>query len=136
GHLPRIRAGWKALGLLERWDVVLYQFVRFLDEGELLGMSKRHGQFIELEAVLNRVGTDVARWFFLQSGADRPLDFDLELAVKQSSENPAYYVQYAHARIASILRTAQERSLTSGGADASLLHEAGEIKVIKLLLRF
>ena len=136
GHMLRMRAGLKALGLLERWDVVIYQYVRFLHEGEILGMSKRHGQFIELEDVIDRIGVDVARWFFLQSGADRTLDFDLELAVKQSSENPAYYVQYAHARIASILRTAADRSLSSDGADASRLATPGEIALIKLLLRF
>jgi len=136
GHMLKMRAGLKALGLLERWDVVIYQFVRFVHEGEILGMSKRHGQFIELEDVIDRVGVDVARWFFLQSGADRSLDFDLELAVKQSSENPAYYVQYAHARIASIVRTAEERSLSSKDADVSLLRAPGEIALIKLLLRF
>ena len=136
GHMLKMRAGLKALGLLDRWDVVIYQFVRFLHEGEILAMSKRHGQFIELEDVIDRVGVDVTRWFFLQSGADRGLDFDLELAVKQSSENPAYYVQYAHARIASIVRTAAERSLSSKGADVSLLAEPGDIQLIKVLMRF
>ncbi len=136
GHSLRMRAAMKAFGLLDRWEVVIYQYVRFLHEGEILGMSKRKGQFILLDDVIERVGVDVARWFFLQSSADRMLDFDLELAVTQSSENPAYYVQYAHARIASIFATAAERGLTVAGADVTLLTAPGEIDIIKALLRF
>ena len=136
GHMRRMRTALTALGLVDRWDVLIYQYVKFVHEGVLMKMGKRSGQVLLLEDVIDAVGVDVARWFFLQSSADRSLDFDFELAVKQSSENPAYYVQYAHARIASIVRTAAERSLTSEGADVSLLTAPGEIQLVKLLLRF
>src|SRR5439155_498324 len=104
-HLIQMRAAMQALGLLEKFEVVLYQYVRFLHEGVLKRMGRRTGQFLLLEEVIEAVGKDATRYFFLQSSADRQLDFDLELAVQQSNENPVYYVQYAHARIASILRT-------------------------------
>ncbi len=136
GHSLRMRAAMKALGLLDRWEVVIYQYVKFLHEGTLVRMARRMGQFILLDDVIDAVGVDVARWFFLQSSADRTLDFDFELAVKHSNENPAYYVQYAHARIASIVRTAAEAGLSSEGADTSLLAAPGDIGLIKMLLRF
>ena len=136
GHSLRMRAAMKALGLLDRWEVVIYQYVKFLHEGVLTKMGKRSGRFILLDDVIDAVGLDAARWFFVQTSADRSLDFDLELAVRQSSENPVYYVQYAHARIASILRTAAERGVGSRDADVSLLVAPGEIGLIKMLLRF
>jgi len=134
-HLLQMRDAMSALGLGDRFDVVLYQFVRFLHEGEILGMSRRRGEFITLEDVLDRVGKDVTRFFLLQRGADSPLDFDLELAVQQSNENPVYYVQYAHARIASIFRTASERGMSADGADLSLLVAPGELAMVRLCLR-
>jgi arginyl-tRNA synthetase len=136
GHSLRMRAAMKALQLLDRWEVIIYQYVRFLHEGEVLGMSRRRGEFIHLDELIERVGVDVARWFFVQTSPERMLDFDLELAVSQSSENPAYYVQYAHARIASICRTAAERGIASGNAKAALLTAPAEIALIKSLLRF
>jgi arginyl-tRNA synthetase len=135
-HLIQMRAALKVLGLLERFEVVLYQYVRFLHEGVLKRMGKRSGQFLLLEDVIAAVGKDATRYFFLQSSADRQLDFDLELAIQQSNENPVYYVQYAHARIASILRTGTERGLTSEGADAALLVDQGELDLVRLCLRF
>ena len=136
GHLRRMRTALSALGLAERWDVVLYQYVRFLHEGVLLKMGKRLAQFLLLDDVIDAVGVDVARWFFLQASADRNLDFDFELAVQQSNDNPVYYVQYAHARISSIFRTAAERGLSAEGADVSLLTEPAELDLIRLVLRF
>lgn len=136
GHMRRMRTALSALGLAERWDVVLYQYVRFLHEGVLTKMGKRTGQFLLLEDVIEAVGVDAARFFFLQSGADSALDFDFELAVQQSNENPVYYVQYAHARIASIFRTATERGVTVDGADVALLKSPGEREMIRLCLRF
>ena len=136
GHLRRMRAAMKVLGLLDRWEAVLYQYVKFLHEGVLVKMGKRTGRFLLLEDVIDAVGVDAARWFLLQTGADRTLDFDFELAVQQSNENPVYYVQYAHARIASILRTAAERGLSSEGANVALLTAPAEIALIKMLLRF
>jgi arginyl-tRNA synthetase len=135
-HLIQMRAAMRALGLLERFEVVLYQYVRFLHEGVLKRMAKRSGQFLLLEDVIDAVGKDATRYFFLQSSADRQLDFDLELAVQQSNENPVYYVQYAHARIASILRTAGERGIDARGADTALLTEKGELDLVRLVLRF
>ncbi len=136
GHARRMRTATAALGLEGRWQVVLYQFVRFIHEGVLTKMGKRTGQFVLLDDVIGAVGVDVARWFFLMVSADRTLDFDLELAVQQSNENPAYYVQYAHARIASIFRTAAERGLTDDGADVALLTDDAELYLVRLMLRF
>jgi len=136
GHLRRMRTALAALGLADRWDVVLYQYVRFLHEGVLLKMGKRLAQFLLLDDVIDAVGVDVARWFFLQASADRNLDFDFELAVQQSNDNPVYYVQYAHARISSIFRTAAERGLTADGANTGLLTDPAEQDLIRLVLRF
>jgi arginyl-tRNA synthetase len=135
-HLIQMRAAMQAVGLLEKFEVVLYQYVRFLHEGVLKRMGKRTGQFLLLEDVIEAVGKDATRYFFLQSSADRQLDFDLELAVQQSNENPVYYVQYAHARIASILRTAAERGIDAGGANTALLTAKGELDLVRLVLRF
>ena len=135
-HLIQMRAAMKALGLLDRFEVVLYQYVRFLHEGVLKRMGRRTGQFLLLEEVIESIGKDATRYFFLQSSADRQLDFDLELAIQQSNENPVYYVQYAHARIASIFRTASERGITEDGADLSLLNDVGELGLVRAVLRF
>ena len=136
GHLRRMKTAFAALGLLDRWDVVLYQYVKFLHEGVLLKMGKRLAQFLLLDDVIDAVGRDVTRWFFLMASADRTVEFDFELAVQQSNDNPAYYVQYAHARIASIFRTAAERGLSSAGADVTLLTDAAELDLVRLMLRF
>ena len=136
-HLQQMKIALPVLGIdPSRFEVVLYQFVRFLKEGVLQRMGRRTGQFLLLEDVLDAVGADVTRFFLLQRGADSPLDFDFELAVQQSSDNPVYYVQYAHARIASIFRTAGERGLTPEGGDVQLLVAPGERDLIRLCLRF
>jgi arginyl-tRNA synthetase len=136
GHARRMKNAMAALGLEGRWEVLLYQFVKFLHEGLLVNMARRKGQFIRLDDVIDTVGRDAARWFFLMASADRTLDFDLELAVQQSNDNPVYYVQYAHARIASIFRTATERGLTADDADVGLLTDAAELDLVRLMLRF
>ncbi len=135
-HLVQMRAAMRALGLEDRVQVVLYQYVRFLHEGALLRMGRRLGQFITLEDVLDAAGKDATRFFLLQRSADAQLDFDFELALQQSSENPVYYVQYAYARIASIFRTAREREIGWDDADVSLLTEPAEQDLIKHCLRF
>jgi arginyl-tRNA synthetase len=136
-HLQQMRIALPVLGIdPSRFEVVIYQYVRFLHEGVLKRMGKRTGLYLLLEDVIDAVGKDVARWFFLQASPDRQLDFDFELAMQQSNENPVYYVQYAHARIASILRLAAERGIASSGADVALLTSPGEVALIKLLLRF
>ncbi|MGH2449902.1 MAG: arginine--tRNA ligase [Candidatus Limnocylindria bacterium] len=136
GHMRRMRTALAALELADRWEVVLYQYVKFLHEGALVKMAKRSGQFLLLDDVLDAVGVDAARFFLLQSSADRTLDFDFELAVQQSNENPVYYVQYAHARVSSIFRTARERGLDPSGADVSLLDGPGELELVRACLRF
>jgi arginyl-tRNA synthetase len=136
-HLQQMKIALPTLGIgPDRFEVVLYQFVRFLHEGVLVRMGRRTGQFLLLEDVLDAVGKDAARFLLLQRGADSQLDFDFELAVQQSNDNPVYYVQYAHARIASIFRTAAERGITPDGADLSALTSPGELALIKLCLRF
>ena len=132
-HLAQMKIALAGLGIdPKRFEVVLYQYVRFLKEGVLTRMGRRTGQFLLLEDVIDAVGTDVTRFFLLQRGADSPLDFDFELAVQQSNDNPVYYVQYAHARIASIFRTAAERGLTPEGGDVQLLVAPAERELIRL----
>lgn len=136
-HLQQMKIVLPVLGIApERFEIVLYQFVRFLHEGVLVRMGRRTGQFLLLEDVLEAVGKDATRFLLLQRGADSQLDFDFELAVQQSNDNPVYYVQYAHARIASIFRTAAERGITPDDADLSVLATPGELALIKLCLRF
>ncbi|MDP9252247.1 MAG: arginine--tRNA ligase [Chloroflexota bacterium] len=136
-HLLQMKIALPALGITEdRWSVLLYQYVRFLHEGVLQRMGRRTGLFLLLEDVLEAVGKDATRFLLLQRGADSQLDFDFELAVQQSNDNPVYYVQYAHARIASIFRTATERGITPDGANLSALTTPGELALIKLCLRF
>jgi arginyl-tRNA synthetase len=136
-HLKQMRIALPVLGIdPSRFEVVIYQYVRFLHEGVLTRMGRRTGLFLLLEDVVEAVGADVTRWFFLQTSPERTMDFDFELAVQQSNENPAYYVQYAHARIASVFRTAAERGLSPEGADVSLLTAPAEIALIKTLTRF
>ena len=107
GHVPRMKGAVEALGYKrEQLDVVIMQLVRLLSGEETLRMSKRAGQYITLRELIDEVGKDAARFFFIMRAADSHLDFDLDLAKSQSSDNPVYYVQYAHARICSILRQA------------------------------
>ena len=136
GHARRMRTAMAALGLDAKWDVVIYQFVKFLHEGVLVKMGKRTGQFLLLEDLLDAVGVDAARFFLLMSGADRGLDFDFELAVQQSNENPVYYVQYAHARIASVFRNAREAGIGWDDADLTLIDEPGALELVRACLRF
>ena len=113
GYIARLKAGIKAMGKdPDKFDVLLIQLVNLLRGGKQVAMSTRSGEFIELSEVCNEVGVDATRFFFLTRRSDSQLDFDLDLAKSQSSDNPVYYVQYAHARIASILREFEAR----GGA--------------------
>ncbi|MBR1602935.1 MAG: arginine--tRNA ligase [Synergistaceae bacterium] len=113
GYIARLKAGIKAMGKdPDKFDVLLIQLVNLLSGGKQVAMSTRSGEFIELSEVCNEVGVDATRFFFLTRRSDSQLDFDLDLAKSQSSDNPVYYVQYAHARIASILREFEAR----GGA--------------------
>ncbi len=136
GHVSRVKAAVEAVGGdPEALDVLLYQLVTLRRGTEIVPLSKRAGEIVTLGDVIDEVGRDATRYFFLTTGANQTMDFDLELAKKQSDENPVYYVQYAHARIASILARASEESLTSEGADTALLtHEAEQALLRSLLL--
>ncbi|HLX36099.1 MAG TPA: arginine--tRNA ligase, partial [Candidatus Limnocylindrales bacterium] len=112
GTVARVRNAAEAMGYdKEAVRMLLIAWVRFIVDGVEVSMSKRAGTFITLDQLLDEVGVDAARWFFASRGPTSGIDFDIELAKKQSSENPVYYVQYAHARIASILRRAAEAGL-------------------------
>jgi arginyl-tRNA synthetase len=107
GYLPRMRAAIEALGFDPgRFEARIMQLVRIVERGERARMSKRRGEFVTLDELVTDIGVDAARFFMLQRSHDTALDLDLELARRQSQDNPVYYVQYAHARIASILRKA------------------------------
>ena len=121
GYIPRMKAGVEAIGKsADDLDVLLIQLVNLMRDGHPVAMSTRSGEFVMLKEVLDEVGVDATRFFFLMRRSDSPLDFDLELAKKQGSDNPVYYVQYAHARICSILREWEAR-----GGDMSRLGPDG-----------
>jgi arginyl-tRNA synthetase len=114
GTIARLRNAAEALGFdPQRVVVLLIAWVRFVRDGQEMSMSKRSGEFITLDELLSEVGVDAARWFFASRAPSTGIDFDIELARKQSNENPVYYVQYAHARISSILRKAAGEGLTA-----------------------
>lgn len=137
GYIARTKAAVAALGYdPDRLDVLIYQVVRLFSGGELVMMSKRRGDLVPLSELVQEVGKDASRFFLLMRSADSPLDFDLELAKSQSSENPVYYVQYAHARICSILRSAEENGIAIPSAedvDLSLIDHPSEIDLVKKL---
>jgi arginyl-tRNA synthetase len=120
GTVARLRNAAAAMGYeREAVQMLLMAWVRFVRDGVEVSMSKRAGEFITLDDLLAEIGVDAARWFFAARGHTSGIDFDIELAKKQSAENPVYYVQYAHARIASILRKAAEAGLAPAGTRAS-----------------
>ncbi len=135
GHVPRMKAAIAALGYdPDRLQVLLYQYVRLKRGGESLRMAKREGTFVTARELFDEVGRDVMRFFLLMRSAEAHLEFDLDLAKKQSDENPVYYVQYAHARIASILRVAEERGASADGGDTALLSSEPELALIRRIL--
>jgi arginyl-tRNA synthetase len=111
GHIARMQGALTALGLPDFLEIEIVQFVRLLSKGELVKMSKRAGEFITLTDLLEDVGPDAAKFFFLMRSTTSHLDFDLDLAKEQSADNPAYYVQYAHARVASLVRVAADKGV-------------------------
>lgn len=140
GYIPRMKAAVEATGWdPQRFQVLLVQLVSLLRGGQPVAMGKRSGEFITLKEVIDEVGSDAARFIFLTRDYDSPLDFDLEVAKQKSNDNPVYYVQYVHARIASILRKAEEQGIElSGWQEAAGLRlvEAEEIQLIKALARY
>ncbi|MFH1260193.1 MAG: arginine--tRNA ligase [Elusimicrobiota bacterium] len=114
GYVARVKGAIKSAGYEEeKLKIILYQLVRLLRDGKPVAMSTRSGEFVTLTEVVKEVGRDACRFFFLMRGSDAQLDFDLELAKKQSKENPVFYVQYAHTRIAGIFREAQKQAAVS-----------------------
>ena len=135
GHISRMKAVVGALGIApERLEVIISQLVTLRRGDELVRVSKRSGDIITLREVVDEVGIDACRFFFASRSADSQMDFDLELAKKQSADNPVYYVQYAHARIASILRLAQQRGIDYADGDVSLLTTEPELVLIRKML--
>jgi len=135
GHISRMKAVVSALSINpERLKVIISQMVTLRRGNELVRVSKRSGDIITLREVIDEVGADACRFFFLSRSADSQMDFDLELAKKESADNPVYYVQYAHARIASILRLAQQRDIDYRDGNVSLLVTEPELTLIRKLL--
>ncbi len=140
GTVARLRNAAAAMGFdREAVQMILMAWVRFVRDGVEVSMSKRAGEFITLDELLEEIGVDAARWFFAARGHTSGIDFDIELAKKQSAENPVYYVQYAHARIASILRKAADAGLEpAAGVTPGSLGDAGtpEGALARALARF
>ena len=136
GTVARVRNAAKAMGYdIDAVQMLLYSWVRFVRDGVEISMSKRAGEFITLDELVSEVGVDAARWFFASRAATTAIDFDIELAKKQTNENPVYYVQYAHARIASILRKAAEAGLAPAATVAGTLGEGPEASLARQVVR-
>lgn len=136
GHVARLQRALDAIGLngSERLEIVLMQLVRMMQGGEVVRMSKRTGKSLTLRDLLDEIPVDAARFFFNSRAAETQMEFDLDLAVKQDSENPLYYIQYAHARICSVLRGAQEAGISlpdAAVADLTVLTHEEEKALVK-----
>jgi arginyl-tRNA synthetase len=137
GTVARLRNAAQAMGYdRDAVQVLLYSWVRFVRDGVEVSMSKRAGEFVTLDELLAEVGVDAARWSFASRGATTEIDFDIELAKKQSAENPVYYVQYAHARIASILRKAADAGLSPAASVRGALAGEPEALLARVVTRF
>jgi arginyl-tRNA synthetase len=144
GHVPRMKAVLGALGLdPHRLTILLYQLVKLFKDGQEVKMSKRAGTYVTVRELLDEVGADAARFFLIQRSSDVTMNFDLDLARQTSDENPVYYVQYAHARTASIFREAEGKlgdqdvaSKLNDGGDVHLLTLPSELTLIRKLLLF
>lgn len=140
GYIPRLRASVQALGRnKEDLKFLLIQFVTLIKDGKPVGMSTRSGEFTTLREVMDEVGRDACRFFFLMRKSDAHLEFDLDLAKRTSNENPVYYVQYAHARIESIFRNAREAGIDTeklSDADCTLLTVKEELDLIRWITRY
>ncbi|SFE77133.1 arginine--tRNA ligase [Succiniclasticum ruminis] len=135
GYIARMKAAMQCMGYQpEQLEILILQMVRLLRDGQEVKMSKRTGQSVTLNELIDEVGTDAARFFFVMRSIDSQLDFDLDLAKKKSNDNPVFYVQYAHARICSIMRQVAEAGITvQGKGDYKLLTEPVEVDLIKKL---
>ena len=138
GYIPRMSAALQALGHpKENFQVSIIQQVNLLRNGQPVKMSKRAGEIIEMDELVDEVGVDVARYFFVDRRISQPMDFDIEIAKQQSDDNPSYYVQYAHARICSVLRHAEENGFDLDAlSDTSELTESEALALVKKMLDF
>jgi arginyl-tRNA synthetase len=134
---PDVKAGLQALGFdADKVDVLIHQFVTIIEKGEIVKMSTRKANYITLDELTESVGKDVVRYFFNMRSLSSHLNFDIDLAKKQSEENPVFYLQYAHARIASILRITDEQKLHASFENLELLNTEAEINLMKMLHQF
>ncbi|WP_423408506.1 arginine--tRNA ligase [Heyndrickxia sp. MSNUG] len=138
GYIPRMKAAIQALGYeRDTLEVEIIQLVHLYKNGEKMKMSKRTGKAVTMRDLIEEVGLDAVRYFFAMRSADTHMDFDLDLAVSQSNENPVFYAQYAHARISSILRSAEEQGFTAGkDADFKLIEAEKEMDLLKKIGEF
>ena len=139
GYIARLSGAMQCMGYgSDRFRVLIAQQVNLVMEGEIVKMSKRLGNFSTMAELIDEIGVDVARYFFVMRSMDSHLDFDLALAKKQSSENPVFYLQYAHARICSIFREAESRGITykPSEADKDHLQNPEAVNLLKLLAKF
>ncbi|MEJ1298628.1 MAG: arginine--tRNA ligase [Candidatus Sedimenticola sp. (ex Thyasira tokunagai)] len=141
GYVPRVKAAMEAVGDdPSKLDVLLVQFANLYRGGEKVQMSTRSGSFVTLRELRKEVGADAARFFYVMRKCEQHLDFDLDLAKSQSSDNPVYYVQYAHARVCSVLRQAAEKGInveiSEGAANLERLTEGHEFALLKTLARY
>ena len=135
GHISRVKAVVAALGIdSDKLKIIIGQMVALKRGGELVKVSKRTGDIVTLKELLEEVGSDACRYFFLARSADAQMDFDMELATKESQDNPVYYLQYAHARLAGILRNAKENDKDFAKGDVHLLSTPEELTLIRQLL--
>ena len=136
GHVPRMKAAVQALGIPpERLTILIAQMVTLRRGSEVVRASKRTGDFVTLRELADEVGRDACRYFFLARTPSTQMEFDLELAKKESSENPVYYVQYAHARNAGILDLARSRNIDWSRGDVALLNDPSELALVRAMLR-
>ena len=137
GHISRLKAAMLGLGVdPSRLNILVSQMVTLKRGGQLVKASKRSGNFISLRELVDEVGIDACRYFFLTRSANSQMDFDMSLAKRQSSENPIYYIQYAHARISGILRNAIDQAISWRDGDVSLLTQTTELTLIREMLKF
>ena len=135
GHVARVKKAMQALGIdPERLVIIISQLVTLKMGGDKVRASKRTGQIVTLAGLVDEVGPDACRYFFLSRAAESQMEFDLDLAKKESADNPVYYVQYAHARIAGIMRQAAERSATWDDGDVALLTDEAELALVRKML--
>jgi len=137
GDVLGLMAGVEALGYKDKLEIILHQFITLIEKGEKKKMSKRKGIYVTMDELLNLIGLDIVRFFFLQKSINTHLNFDLDLARQQSEKNPVYYVQYAHARICSILRKLKMKNekLKITIKNLKLLNHPNELVLIKQLIR-